>query len=121
MICGLSYLVVLKAVIYTCCKSPLPAPSDSDLIIQSEYNYFINKIMIKTGNELVKSKNKKYLEYLFIVRGCYFQTLLLFREGFLLFEQPGYYEEDKLEDISRQSESINMEEVRSHFEAEKIA
>lgn len=46
-------------------------------------------------------------------------TLLLFREGFLLFQQPGYYEEDKLEDIIRQAESINMEEVRAHFEAEK--
>jgi thioredoxin 1 len=46
-------------------------------------------------------------------------TLLLFREGFLLFQQPGYYEEDKLEDIIRQAESINMEEVRAHFEAEE--
>ena len=45
-------------------------------------------------------------------------TLLLYREGFLLFQQPGYYEEDKLEDIIRQAKSINMDEVRAHFESE---
>jgi thioredoxin 1 len=45
-------------------------------------------------------------------------TLLLFRGGYLLFQQPGYYEEEKLEDIIKQAESVDMEEVRAHFEAE---
>jgi thioredoxin 1 len=46
-------------------------------------------------------------------------TLLLFRDGFLLFNQPGYYEEDKLEDIIRQAESVDMDEVREHFETQQ--
>ena len=46
-------------------------------------------------------------------------SLLLYRDGILLFKQPGYYEEDKLEDIVRQAESVDMEAVRSHIEAEK--
>ena len=45
-------------------------------------------------------------------------TLLLFRGGYLLFQQPGYYEEEKLEDIIKQAESVDMEEVGAHFEAE---
>ena len=45
-------------------------------------------------------------------------TLLLYRDGILLFQQAGYYEEDKLEDIIQQAESLNMDEVRAHFEAE---
>ena len=46
-------------------------------------------------------------------------ALLLYRDGFLLFKQSGYYEEEKLEDILRQAESIDMEEVRAHIAAEK--
>jgi thioredoxin 1 len=46
-------------------------------------------------------------------------TLLLFRDGFLLFNQPGYYEEDKLEDIIRQAESVDLDEVRAHFETQQ--
>jgi thioredoxin 1 len=46
-------------------------------------------------------------------------ALLLYRDGFLLFKQSGYYEEEKLEDILRQAESINMEEVRAHIAADK--
>ena len=45
-------------------------------------------------------------------------TLLLFRDGFLLFQQPGYYEEDKLEDIIKQAENVDMDEVRAHFEGQ---
>jgi thioredoxin 1 len=45
-------------------------------------------------------------------------TLVLFRDGILLFLQPGYFEEDKLEDIVRQAESLDMDEVRAHIEAE---
>jgi thioredoxin 1 len=46
-------------------------------------------------------------------------TLILFRGEYLLFQQPGYFEEEKLEDIIKQAESVDMDEVRSHFEAEK--
>jgi len=45
-------------------------------------------------------------------------TLVLFRDGIKLFQQPGYYEEDKLEDILRQAESVDMNAVRSHLESE---
>jgi len=46
-------------------------------------------------------------------------TLLLFRDGFKLFQQPGYFEEEKLHDIVRQAESVDMNAVRSHLENEK--
>jgi thioredoxin 1 len=46
-------------------------------------------------------------------------TLMLYRDGILLFQQPGYYEEEKLEDIIKQAKNINMDEVRAHIAAEK--
>ena len=46
-------------------------------------------------------------------------TLLLYRDGILLFKQPGYYEEEKLEDILQQAEKLDMDEVRAHIESEK--
>jgi thioredoxin 1 len=48
-------------------------------------------------------------------------TLLLYRDGLLLFKQPGYYEEEELEDIVRQAESLNMDEVRASIEREASA
>lgn len=46
-------------------------------------------------------------------------TLMLYRDGILLFQQPGYYEEEKLEDIIQQAESLDMDEVRAHIAGEK--
>ncbi len=46
-------------------------------------------------------------------------TLLLYRDGILLFKQPGYYEEDKLGDIVRQAESVDMDAVRAQIESDK--
>ncbi len=46
-------------------------------------------------------------------------TLLLFRDGILLFRQPGYFDEEKLVGIIKQAESIDMNEVRSHLAAEE--
>jgi thioredoxin 1 len=46
-------------------------------------------------------------------------TLMLFRDGILLFQQAGYYEEEKLEDILQQAENIDMDEVKAHIAAEK--
>jgi hypothetical protein len=43
----------------------------------------------------------------------------LFRGEYLLFQQSGYFEEEKLEDIIKQAESVDMEEVKAHFEAEQ--
>lgn len=45
-------------------------------------------------------------------------TLMLFRDGVLLFQQPGYYEEDKLEDIIKQADTLDMDEVRAQIAAE---
>ena len=44
---------------------------------------------------------------------------MLFRDGLLLFQQAGYYEEEKLEDIIRQAESLDMDEVRADMTSEK--
>ena len=46
-------------------------------------------------------------------------TLLLYRDGILLFQQPGYFEEEKLEDILLQAERLDMNEVRAHIASEK--
>lgn len=46
-------------------------------------------------------------------------TLLLYRDGLLLFRQPGYFSEEQLEDIVRQAESLDMDEVRSHIASEQ--
>ncbi len=46
-------------------------------------------------------------------------TLLLYRDGILLFRQPGYFSEEQLEDIVRQAESLDMNEVSSHIASEQ--
>ena len=48
-------------------------------------------------------------------------TLLLYREGILLFKQPGYYDEEQMEDILRQAESLDMDVVRADIAASKSA
>jgi thioredoxin 1 len=42
-------------------------------------------------------------------------TLLLYRDGILLFKQPGTLEEDGLRDVIRQAQSLDMGEVRAHL------
>jgi thioredoxin len=44
-------------------------------------------------------------------------TLLLYRDGILLFQQPGYYEEGEMEDILQQAETLDMDLVRSEIVA----
>jgi thioredoxin len=46
-------------------------------------------------------------------------TLLLYREGVLLFQQPGYYPQDELENIVKQAEAIDMEMVRKQIEEDE--
>ena len=46
-------------------------------------------------------------------------SLLIYRDGILLFRQPGYYSEEQLEDIVQQAESLDMNEVRAHIAAEQ--
>jgi len=43
-------------------------------------------------------------------------ALLLYRDGLLLFRQPGYYEEHVLRDIIGQAESLDMDLVRADME-----
>jgi thioredoxin 1 len=40
-------------------------------------------------------------------------SLLLYRDGLLLFKQPGYFEEEQLKDIVRQAETLDMDLVRA--------
>jgi thioredoxin 1 len=47
-------------------------------------------------------------------------TLLIFREGILVFQQPGNYDEEKLENILDQAANLDMDAVRKHFEEEKM-
>jgi thioredoxin 1 len=45
-------------------------------------------------------------------------SLLLYRDGILLFQQPGSFEAEALEDIVSQAESIDMDVVRAHMASE---
>lgn len=45
-------------------------------------------------------------------------TLMLFRDGLLLFKQPGYFDENGLNDIIAQGESLDMEEVKAAMAAD---
>jgi thioredoxin 1 len=45
-------------------------------------------------------------------------TLLLYRDGILLFQQPGYYEEGEMEGILQQAETLDMDLVRSEIVAD---
>jgi thioredoxin 1 len=83
-------------------------------------------------NPIYEKIAKKYSKHIFaklntvtekqLVSGLgieHIPTLMIFRDGILLFQQPGYYEEENLEDIIKQAESLDMDEVRAHIAAEK--
>ncbi len=42
-------------------------------------------------------------------------ALMIYRDGILLFRQPGYFPADKLEDVIRQTESLDMQMVKDHI------
>lgn len=46
-------------------------------------------------------------------------TLLLYRDGILLFKQAGNFDEARLEDIITQVEGLDMDEVRADMERER--
>ncbi|MBN9682073.1 MULTISPECIES: thioredoxin [unclassified Corallococcus] len=48
-------------------------------------------------------------------------TLMVFRDGILLFEQPGAMPEAALEDLLRQVRALNMDDVRREVEAQRAA
>jgi thioredoxin 1 len=45
-------------------------------------------------------------------------SLLLYREGIMLFKQPGYFSEEQMNDIVRQAETVDMQKVRMEIETE---
>lgn len=46
-------------------------------------------------------------------------SLVLFRDGLMLFNQAGYFDAEGLDDIIDQAESLDMNEVRAAIEAEE--
>jgi len=48
-------------------------------------------------------------------------TMMLYRDGILLFKQAGNFDEERLEDIVSQAEALDMEAVRADIEASKAA
>lgn len=46
-------------------------------------------------------------------------SLMVFRDGVLLFKQPGSFDEAMLDDIIAQAESVDMEEVRAELASAK--
>lgn len=48
-------------------------------------------------------------------------TLMVFRDGILLFEQPGALPQAALEDLLKQVRALNMDDVRREVEAQRAA
>jgi thioredoxin 1 len=48
-------------------------------------------------------------------------TLILYRDGILLFKQAGNFTEERLEDIVDQAKNLNMDAVRADIEAARAA
>ncbi|MGE6760194.1 thioredoxin [Corallococcus sp. AB049A] len=48
-------------------------------------------------------------------------TLMVFRDGILLFDQPGAMPAAALEDLLRQVRALNMDDVRREVEAQRAA
>lgn len=71
-------------------------------------NHTFGKIDARKERELV---NQLGIEHI--------PALLLFRDGILLFRQPGYFDEAKLDDILSQAESLDMELVLADMAAER--
>ena len=46
-------------------------------------------------------------------------SLVLFRDGLMLFNQAGYFDGEGLDDIIAQAESLDMEQVKAAIEAEE--
>lgn len=46
-------------------------------------------------------------------------TLMIFRDGLLVFKQPGNFDESALEDLIHQVENLDMDRVRAELEAEQ--
>lgn len=46
-------------------------------------------------------------------------SLMLYRDGILLFRQGGSFTEAQLEDIIRQAETVDMDDVRAHLAKQK--
>ncbi|MHC4672380.1 MAG: thioredoxin family protein [Planctomycetota bacterium] len=46
-------------------------------------------------------------------------SLLVYRDGIMLFQQPGNFDEETLEDIVSQAESVDMDAVRAHVASEQ--
>ena len=65
--------------------------------------------------KLNTQEEKKLVESLGI---NHIPTLMLFRDGLLLFKQPGYFDENGLNDIIAQGESLDMEEVKAAMVAD---
>ena len=48
-------------------------------------------------------------------------TLLLYRDGILLFKQSGYFDKEKINDILTQASNLDMNLVRKELETEKLS
>jgi thioredoxin 1 len=71
-------------------------------------NHTFGKLNSETEREVITSLGVEQIP-----------TLLLYRDGVLLFQQPGSYDELQLEEIVRQAESIDMQKVREQIGAEE--
>jgi thioredoxin 1 len=65
------------------------------------------KLNTETEKKVVREMNIKHIP-----------TLMLFRDGILLLQRPGYLDEAGLIDVIEQAESLDMEEVRRALQAE---
>ena len=66
--------------------------------------HVFGKLNTQTERELVDSLGVEHIP-----------SLLLYRDGILLFQQPGSFDQKALEDIVSQAESLDMNQVRAEI------
>jgi len=89
------------------CKACKPFTPVFERIAGRYAKHTFGKLDTQEEQELVSKLGVKHIP-----------TLLLYRDGILLFQQPGYFEEDELDDIISQAEALDMDIVKAEIAAE---
>ena len=86
------------------CKACKPFTPIFERVADKYSKHTFGKLDTKAEDKLVSNLGVQHIP-----------TLLLYRDGVLLFQQPGYFEEDELENIISQAETLDMDVVRAEI------
>jgi thioredoxin 1 len=89
------------------CKACKPFTPIFERIAARHSRHTFGKLNTQTEDKLVSKLGVQHIP-----------TLMLYREGILLFQQPGYFDEEELESILSQAEALDMDVVRADIAAQ---